>query len=599
MVQTNNSSFQELSEKIASRFLQTVVVVDDQPVYAEKSAVSEHSVISASPDTINEPKTRKKTTHKDISSLNLPQKKTDSETEDSETVKQTIPSDPTHELDIQSLIEVFSDKGLICSVLRPKEAELDGAPTRVVKLACNADLLILDWVLFNSRGDTTIKIIKKIIEYDKKNDGRLRTIIIYTGEPDILNIAEKINTAIGGNILEADGGCTIEKDYFVRISIFAKDHINLPENLITRKISIQNLPDKVIAEFSKVTSGLVSNVALESLAILRENTHLLLARLHSDIDIPFLTHRALLPRPDDSAEHLVDLVSAEIRSILDEYEVEKNANFDAVKMWLTSKNVLDRIYTLQECGFTNGLNQDQVLNLLEHGIDNWMKEGSELSEKNRKKIHKHISKMFCPDIDEARALELDNEFAMITSLARQQSTLRFDRKSVIKLTLGTILQVDASSNSSEALNKYWLCIQPRCDSILRGENKRFFPLIPLKTVTDSQFSIIIKDDQNNHVLLKLIDKVHQLKMECFSSSSGSGDSIIAQLENISSSEIELSDLSSPKAFFFNATDGNNVTRYRWIAELKRDQAQRIANNFAGNLSRVGLNESEWLRRNAQ
>jgi hypothetical protein len=599
IVQTNNSSFQELSEKIASRFLQTVVVVDDQPVYVNKSAISEKSVITTGPSIIKEPKTRKKNTSEAISSFNSPQEKTDSEIEGLETVKQTISSDFAHELDIQNLIEVFSDKGLICSVLRPNEAELNSAPTRVVKLACNADLLILDWVLFSSKGDTTIEIIKRIIDYDQVNDGRLRTIIIYTGEPDILNIAEKIKTAINGNILATDGGCTIKKDHFVRISVFAKDHINLPAHLVDRKISIQNLPDKVIAEFSKVTSGLVSNVALESLSILRENTHLLLTRLHSDIDIPFLTHRALLPRPDDSAEHLVDLVSAEIRSILDEYEVEKNANFDAVKMWLTSKHALDSIYHLQECGFTNGLNQDQVLNLLEYGIDNWTKGGSELSENKRKKIHKHISKMFCLDIDKARALELDNEFAMITSLARQQSTLRFDRKNIIKLTLGTILQVDASSNSSEDLNKYWLCIQPRCDSILRGENKRFFPLIPLKAVTDNQFSIIIKDDQNNHVLLKLIDKVHQLKMECFSSSSDSGDSIIAQLENISSSEIELSDLGSPKAFFFNATDGNNVTRYRWIAELKRDHAQRIANNFAGNLSRVGLNESEWLRRNAQ
>lgn len=435
MVQTNNSSFQELSEKIASRFLQTVVVVDDQPVYVEKSAVSEHSVISASPDTINEPKTRKKTTHKDISSLSPPQKGTDSETEDSETVKQTIPSDPTHELDIQSLIEVFSDKGLICSVLRPKEAELDGAPTRVVKLACNADLLILDWVLFNSRGDTTIEIIKKIIEYDQRNDGRLRTIIIYTGEPDILNIAEKINTAIDGNILEADGGCTIEKDCFVRISVFAKDHINLPNNLIDRKISIQNLPDKVIAEFSKFTSGLVSNVALESLAVLRENTHILLARLHSDIDIPFLTHRALLPEPDDSAEHLIDLITGEIRCILDECEVQKKAHFDVVKKWIESKYPHDKNYLFDIQPKPIELNQPQILNLLQIGIDNFNK--CRVSNSLPKlKDHQLLSKMFCSDTQESNVLDYD--FSIITSLARQQANLRFNEDSVIKLTLGTL-----------------------------------------------------------------------------------------------------------------------------------------------------------------
>lgn len=36
-------------------------------------------------------------------------------------------------------------------------------------------------------------------------------------------------------------------------------------------------------------------------------------------------------------------------------------------------------------------------------------------------------------------------------------------------------------------------------------------------------------------------------------------------------------------------------RYKWIAELKSDHAQRAAEQFASNLSRVGLTESEWLR----
>jgi hypothetical protein len=36
--------------------------------------------------------------------------------------------------------------------------------------------------------------------------------------------------------------------------------------------------------------------------------------------------------------------------------------------------------------------------------------------------------------------------------------------------------------------------------------------------------------------------------------------------------------------------------FKWILDLKDAHAQRIANTYAAKLSRVGLDESEWLRR---
>ena len=37
----------------------------------------------------------------------------------------------------------------------------------------------------------------------------------------------------------------------------------------------------------------------------------------------------------------------------------------------------------------------------------------------------------------------------------------------------------------------------------------------------------------------------------------------------------------------------------WVVDLKEMQAQRIVNNYCAQLSRVGLNESEWLRLQAK
>jgi hypothetical protein len=45
--------------------------------------------------------------------------------------------------------------------------------------------------------------------------------------------------------------------------------------------------------------------------------------------------------------------------------------------------------------------------------------------------------------------------------------------------------------------------------------------------------------------------------------------------------------------FFEDTNGKT---YQWIDQLRASHAQRAVEKFASDLSRVGLTESEWLRR---
>jgi hypothetical protein len=44
---------------------------------------------------------------------------------------------------------------------------------------------------------------------------------------------------------------------------------------------------------------------------------------------------------------------------------------------------------------------------------------------------------------------------------------------------------------------------------------------------------------------------------------------------------------------FTSVDG---IEFEWLCDLKSNHAQRIVNDFSAYLSRVGLDESEWLRR---
>jgi hypothetical protein len=44
--------------------------------------------------------------------------------------------------------------------------------------------------------------------------------------------------------------------------------------------------------------------------------------------------------------------------------------------------------------------------------------------------------------------------------------------------------------------------------------------------------------------------------------------------------------------------GQDPRRFEWIGELRESTALRIAKRVADRLSRIGLDESEWLRRSA-
>jgi hypothetical protein len=51
------------------------------------------------------------------------------------------------------------------------------------------------------------------------------------------------------------------------------------------------------------------------------------------------------------------------------------------------------------------------------------------------------------------------------------------------------------------------------------------------------------------------------------------------------------------SFWFSTPDG--LYRLKWIGQLKFPQAQRVAQALASEAGRIGLTESEWLRRNSK
>jgi len=158
-------------------------------------------------------------------------------------------------------------------------------------------------------------------------------------------------------------------------------------------------------------------------------------------------------------------------------------------------------------------------------------------------------------------LELDEKFAFITTMRS------YYENHIPFLNLGTVLKKEPSD--------YWVCIQPRCDCV-RITSTRVFPFLPLTSTESGKKFRFVLQDNGQHIRMSLSEKLYQVKLLEFSSN---GKSAI-NAEN------------KEGHYYFRDTNNNE---YKWLGELRTDQSQRLVHQFATAVSRIGLNESEWLR----
>ena len=124
-------------------------------------------------------------------------------------------------------------------------------------------------------------------------------------------------------------------------------------------------------------------------------------------------------------------------------------------------------------------------------------------------------------------------------------------------------------------------MQPSCDCYIRtGGPRRSFPFLQLLPATE-RFNILAEDD-NAFARLRWDAKPYNIKMIVFEANAPNR-SVISTPEG--------------KGFWFQSPDP--AQRFWWLGELKFPQAQRVAHSLSSETGRVGLTESEWLRRNAK
>ena len=570
------SDFMEYSKKVITDFLQTVVIVDDEAFLDE---ACQTSISTELPATIGRGITSERTE------------------------QAPVENDNPHQLNAKKLSDKFAEKGLLCTTLRSTDDEIDTYKNVLKK----ADIVILDWRLKaeESDGETAKSLIKSIIQ---DNDGNaqksLRNIVIYSGENSLREKIESVKGDLEGELGEAKTPDDYSLVYNnLQIKIYAKRATQRAPYDISILKTEEELVEVIIDDFTNQVAGLVPNMALQSLAELRKNTHKILGVFSKELDEAYLSHRLMLPNSYDAEFFMVNILTSELEALLlNSNEVVTSLAINNIMKWFDENfdeddyvRLLHNEFVICKDGNKPEVAKDffsypndvqtlkqgnNLLDLLKEKLTDDKDKVKELvkklftenlektecklikqNEKKLKKLHDFSKKIYKL---EQSVQETEDKFAILSTLTTKYS------KPKPYMTLGTIIKNGEN---------YYVCIIPRCDAVRKKQGEHNYPFLKLKEDRD-EFSLLVKDQ--NYKKFKIMDKPEELIM------------IKMKKDDADSN----TPLYANELKFIGVDESGSEIEYTWVAELKREKAQSILKTFSDKFSRVGYNESEYIRRAA-
>jgi hypothetical protein len=513
--------------------------------------------------------------------------------------------DAIHDLNPFELTRTFAAEKKICAVYDPQTRE---DIEHFKAIAGKADVVVLDWFIeINDnaavidaevdeeadaedqevRGTYTKEIIGNIV---KTNTEGLKLILVYTGETDLEGIALDIHEAIVGGLLNPSN-CEIAYKN-MKILVRAKSNnqdgddnrfAHLPK-LKDKVVKYNQLPEFLLSEFTKLTEGLLSNFALSSLSTLRANTSRILGLYNKKLDHAYLEHKAAIPNNEDAEHLIIEIFKDSIGDLLHYKQVHEQISKTVVTSWLNDKIVTENLSIKKQDGTDHNPNvsftrdKKLLLNLLyseEQDVQKrYLDIFTALAGNNKSKAEQYVKylklnniDLFVNSADLPQKADMISEFAKLTH--HKNVFLPVGTKPF--LTLGTVLKSKTTGN-------YLICIQQKCDSVrITNTEQRKFLFLPLEPVTSGNFNFITQDN----IKLKLGKKSYGLRTLKFASTK---DGVVKAKQQ------------KGKFIFEQIYVGKTDERFEWVLDLKDLHSQRMVADYAATLSRVGLDESEWLRR---
>lgn len=563
MTEANLSAYEKFIIESAERYLQTVVLIDDR--------IYENGKGSVTPRLTKPSATRRKSALKSAAS---------SADRNERFEKAEIAEEPD-EVSFHDVQNSFAKKRIICSLYQPKKSASFGRQFEVYKLCSTADAVIVDWDLEGNWGDKATRLVGNLVEQSRVEiPYQLRLVFIYTREPNLQSVADILYDDLSKRLSQDDIDVDPDSEGLVlttnntRVVVLGKrPNTSLPQ-FSNFRVPESDLAARTIREFSNLASGLLQGVVLRGMAKLRENSRRILSRFHKDLDIAFLAHRALL-LPDETFCQLIPLLTDELRAVLEdtlgESPLGKTQSIGQILPDWCDKYLRPGSEAEQN---TNDSENDLrfVKDVFFNGLD--------LQNKHIKFCGSKISKLIKnenPESPRWTTLGYDKlaEYTRVNHCHEKLGSLMSQRIKYGKFRKSLHLGVIVRELADE--NRFLLCLQPVCDSVrLGGKNRAFIFCVLKKSKGGKRFTHCVVDGKDNVIKLEYKSKIPGVFVSNFK---GNNDAVYAKED-------------AGGRFIFTGEEGKE---YEWIAELKTEHAQRAAEQFGRELSRVGLTESEWLR----
>jgi hypothetical protein len=534
-----------MEREAALRFLQTAVVVDDAATMnpkAEEQQIPEEELKSKVIETPT---------------------KTAAVRSSARQANKDEDGPPAVLVDVKVISSAFADEGITCGILRPTPDEPDPQiEDRVVNACSRADLVVIDWVLDSGRSLSSRDAIARIVKDDQRGS---RVIAVYTSELDLEQIAKELLKAVpraertgGADLMIRAGG--------TRIALFRKSPTGAKKVKGKKAYSEKRLVERIIEIFVKAVEGWVRAIALHGMAAVRENVHHILTRLDPSLDVGYAGNLLRIEHLEDGPKQVLDSIGGEFGSVIhDDAGSQRIADRDAFVAWAEHRSA-----------------QSEMI-IPEADIRRWIKasNGSQIGEIKSKLIsdlknkglisgkgefRQNLTRLFFDEFDGQEAEKADTAFAMLLSLRH----LYGDAKRT--LHLGTVLR--------DEKKRFWLCVQPVCDSVRLGD-RAGFPLLQLKKgkpASKSRICFPVGTGKKTEMLSSTA-KADEIKVVHFDPDPASERVVFEK------------STSGSERHIIRSADG---TTYVWLAELKTAHSNRVAHKLGEQLARVGLDESVWL-----
>lgn len=487
-----------------------------------------------------------------------------------------------HALDSEKLIDAAMRLGLICSVFTPPKGK--SIKAQVGLAAKRADIVCLDWELHNDGGDSATKIIKEIVRSDEERNGRLRLIAIYTGDKSNDRILKKVFNAISKSYrkrfqLEWDGE-RIQSSHGLRIVCLFKAHgVQLADERKDQQVSESDLPDRLQEEFALLAGGVLSNVALATIAAIRNSTHHVLAKMAAPMDAPYFHHRAMLPMVSDAEQYSVDVILSVLKSAIDKQGIAREyAGRDAISARI--REIANGAATMPLRYESKGASKvfevgvDKAIKLVTNGLSVTHRQIA--GAPGVKEFKRNMSSLFAADLNCARIAM--QEFAVLTGVRTHPGNSLYKNGGLVpQLGLGTIVE--------DANRACYLCLQASCDSV-RVRDGTSFLFVPLSLVP------LNGDDKRDYVVPAPGNRAGNIGLMA-------PKRAYAQLRSMTfdpddkTQTVLAEKLNGRRGLFFMDRDEEE---YRWVADIKQRRALRTAQELGQDMSRLGFDEFEPFRR---